>query len=147
MDADIYVLAKNRNSDKVIQFLDKYLPERRYRNERLEFWDDSEKEENQASIFFNSESELFIFLEKQSEVLFSPSFYPISENEIRGLHLYYFEDDSLVFGINIYQNQKKENLLLRELKNLLKSDYGYISYHIPPAHGKEKFIKTTSSIL
>jgi hypothetical protein len=144
MDADIYVLAKNRNSDKVIQFLEKHLPKRRYRNERLEFWNDSEKEENQTSIFFDSESEFFIFLEKQSRVLFRASFYPISENEVRGLHLYYFEDNSLVFGINIHQNQEKEDLLLRELKNLLKSDHGYISYHIPPAHGEKKFIKITS---
>lgn len=146
MDADIYVLANNRNKDMVLTFLDKYLPQRKYGNGKLEYWNDASTEDNPPTTFFDTEEELFDFLEKQSNILFLPCFYPTTESEYRLLQLYYFEDDSLVYCINIYQYSDKEDFLLEELKTFLGSDYGYIAYHIPPAYGKEEFIKAALSV-
>lgn len=144
MDADIYVLANNRNKKSLIKVLDKYLPNRIYQlgsqEGKFEFWDDSKEEGNQPSLFFCTEFDLFDFLENQSGILFRPSFRSTVQSDYRVLTLYYFEDDSLVVGLNMNQNSEQENIVLKELKQLLKSDYGYIAYHIPPVYGREAFI-------
>ena len=145
MDTDIYVLAKDRNSKSLIKVLDKYLPNRAYalgnQKGRFEFWNDLKDEGNQPSIFFESELDLFDFLENQSGISFRPSFRSTAKSEFRVCNLYYFEDDSLIFGLNMHQGSGKEDLILDELKEILNSDYGYISYHTPPAFGKNAFIQ------
>lgn len=150
MDANIYVLANNRKKENVIKALDKYLPNRTYQlgkqDGQLEFWDDSNEAGNQPLTFFKSESDLFEFLENQNEILFRPSFRSTPESEFRVLTLYYFEDNSLVFGLNIYQDSIKEDLILSELKELLVSKYGYVAYHVPPAYGKEAFINLCNDL-
>ena len=144
MDADIYVLAKNRDKKTIIKILDKYLPERVYQigdsDDRYEYWDDAKEVGNQPSIFFDSEEDLLDFLEKQSGVLFRPSWRSVTQSEIRACVLYYFEDDSLVIGLSINQGLEREDSLLKELKSLLESNYGYVAYHVPPAYGREAFI-------
>ncbi|MBD2716221.1 hypothetical protein KBK19_14360 [Microvirga sp. STR05] len=150
MNADIYVLANNRKKENVLKALDKYLPNRSYQlgkqDGQFEFWNDSNQTENQPSIFFKSESDLFGFLDSQNKILFRPSFRSTTESEFRALTLYYFEDNSLVFGLNMYQDSIKEELVLSELKELLESKYGYIAYHVPPAYGKEAFIKQCKNL-
>ncbi len=145
MDADIYVLANNRKKENVIKVLDKYLPNRRYqfgkKDGHFEFWDDSNDTEDELSRFFKSESELFDFLENQNKILFRPSFRSTTESKFRVLTLYYFEDNSLVFGLNMYQDSITEDVILNELKELLGSEYGYIAYNTPPPYGNEAFIK------
>ena len=150
MDADIYVLANNRKKDVIIKILDGYIPERRYHNlskdRKYEFFDDTREVGNQPSTFFDTEYDLLFFLENQSGILFRPSFHSTTQSENRLIQLFYFEDDSLVIGLNIYQNSEREDFLLDELKSILGSVYGYIAYHIPPEHGKEAFIKKCNSL-
>ena len=145
MDADIYILANDRKAENVIETMDKYLPERAYQlgyeKERFEYWDDLKDAENQPSTFFGTELELFKFLENQSGIQFRPNFRSTIQSDYRSITLYYFQDDSLVIGINIYQDEVKEEQLLTELKEFLNSKYGYIAYHIPPEDGKIAFIK------
>lgn len=140
MDADIYLLANNRNKDVITKILDRYIPERKYyfysEDGKYEFFDDSGEIGNQPSIFFNNEYDLLDFLENQSGILFRPSFHSTVKSENRLIQLFYFEDNSLVIGLNIYQNSEREDFLLDELKSILGSIYGYISYHTPPEYGK-----------
>jgi len=46
-----------------------------------------------------------------------------------------------MIGLNIYQDSNEEGTLLKELKEFLDSDYGYIAYHMPPDASKEAFIR------
>ena len=147
MDADIYVLANQRKAESIIKILDRYLPNRVYqlgdKNVEFEFWDDAIDAGNQPSLFFKSELELFTFLENQTKIIFRPSFRSTNNSLIRMVNFYYFQDDSLIVGLNIYQDSEREELLLDELKSLLNSDYGYISYHIPPESEREAFIRVS----
>lgn len=155
MDADIYVLANNRSPNKIIEILDKYLPQRTYayldEDGKYQCWndrfDEDDKlpdafEDHNLGIFrFDTELELFEFLDDQSSFDFRPSYRPIGDSDIRVIVLYYFEDGSLVFGLNIYQDTDREDRLLDQLKKDLGSAYGYISYHVPPAEGRSAFIE------
>jgi len=145
MDADIYVLANDRTAETATRVLDKYLPNRKYQighaEGKLEYWDDAADTKDQDYRAFDTELELFTFLATQSGILFRPCWQPTVPADLRLIQLYYFQDDSLLIGLNLYQDEEKEERLLAELKDFLGSEYGYIAYNVPPEYGKDAFTK------
>jgi len=91
MDADIYVLANDRRRETVIKVLNKYLPNRILQtgDGKYEFWNDSPKANDESITSFDTEVEFLDFLERQSGILFLPSFRPVGGSDLRVLSLYY----------------------------------------------------------
>lgn len=141
MDADIYVLANNKSSATALAFLDAYLPDRKPFNSIYEAWNEEQ------DFVFETEIAFLDFLATTDNFVFNPAFYPNTKDSIyRNVHLYYNKDNSLICGINLYQDNLEEDALLDNLKTFLSSDHGYISYHLPPCRSKLEFIATALSI-
>ncbi len=145
MVADVYVLANDRKAENIMFALEKYLPDKVYQIgnqiDKFEYFDEAKDVGKQPTRLFDKEMELFEFLENQDGILFRPSFRSLKKSDIRVITFYYFQDNSLVFGVNMHQDVEKEDFVLNELKKILESNYGYISYHIPPEYGKANFIE------
>lgn len=145
MDADIYVLAKNRSAKTAQDFLERYLPERKYNEGKYEFYSYEGNEE--VKFKFDSENEMLQLVGQKDTLTLNCPFYSIKQNElIRMIRLYYLSDGGMICCININQNDKKEDELLKELKLFLGSEYGMVSYHIPPPNTKIDFINTVNLI-
>lgn len=145
MDADIYVLAKNRSAETARNFLNKYLPERNYNEGKYEFY--SYKGRDEIEFKCDAENEMLELIENKDNLTLNCSFYPINKNELlRNVQLYYLTDGGMICCLNVNQNDEKENELLNELKVFLDSEYGMISYHMPPPNTKSDFINTVNRI-
>ena len=144
MDADVYVLANDRSVQIARDFLEKYLPERRFDSDRYEiYFYEGDKELN---FLFSTEMEMLHFFECHRDIAFCCSFSPLKKTEcIRKGFLYYLKDGGMICCMNIYQDDKKEDYLLEDLKNFLDSKYGLISYHIPLPNTKLDFFNKVSS--
>lgn len=143
MTADVYVLANNRSQHTVSGVLQHFVPNRvptlQTPTGKYQYWNDL-PEADQTTTLFDTETELLTFLETQSGMLYRPAFRSTEDSTVTMVALYYFPDDSLVIGLYTPQHQPTESRLLAELKQLLNSNHGYISYHLPPAYGRKAFI-------
>lgn len=124
-------MANDKHSSTALAFLNEYLPNRSYANSVYEVWDE------QQELTFETEIALLEFLATTDHFIFNLAFYPNNKACIyRNVQLYYNKDNSLICGINIYQDSSMEDNLLSNLKLFLKSSSGYISYHVPPCRTK-----------
>jgi len=145
MDADVYVLAENRSAETARKFLDKYLSERNFNDGVYEFY--SYEGDEELEFKFDTENEMLEFLESNTTLTLNCPFYPNNKNEfLRSVQLYYLKDGGMISCLNINQNDEKEDQLLNELRSFMSSEYGMVSYHIPPPNTKIDFINTVNQI-
>lgn len=140
MDADIYVLAKDRSAQTAQRFLNEYLPKRRFSHDQYECypWDGQEE----TDVLLETEYALLEYMEQQDNLAVNLAFYPLSRPVfLRVALLYYLNDGGMICCLNVYQDHREEAVLLNDLKHFLDSDFGFITYHAPPPNSIEDFIE------
>lgn len=140
MLADIYVLVNSRSGSEVNQFLDFYIP---LRHEMQTVYEVTQS--NEEDLEFHSPGELMDHMEKHPLLYYHLAFHNVNDQAIvRNAGIYYTSDSQMIFRLTIRQNDEIEELLLNELKDLFSSQYGYISYHVPPEKKARQFVDNLS---
>lgn len=139
MESDVYVLANSRDAKTAKLFLDEFLPERGLilPSQNINCHNGQYDFEFQC----RTETELLGLMETNINLVYLFSAYPKKKQEIiRNAWIRYLQDGGMICGLNINQNDTLENIFLNEIKKLLGSDLGMVSYHVAPPLSKAEFL-------
>lgn len=132
--ADCYVLTDKRIEVFIEEFLNYFVPKRRFIDE---FFD------NSVEIFKTHKEAIKFLVENKSE---EQSLYwsnPI-KSELRGAELFFTNDSHVILGIYCetkYPNTEIEDKILKEIMEFCGSNLGYITYGDKPPLNSEEFIE------
>ena len=143
--SDIYVIKKVRSKNAAIDFLDHCLPQRK---ENSNFYE-VPRFEKKVELEFDNVDELMDYLEEKDKVSHCIYWRNMDdENLNRHGMIFYTSDSYMIFGISRdsygIDNTKNEDNCLREMKNFINSEDGYITYECPPEETDFDFIRKVS---
>ena len=138
--ADCFVLSKERNYNFILNFLNYFVPHRKEIANEYEIPQYSEIPKKK----FRSADETIKFLIENKKVKYTIYFENLENAELKGVELFFTDDEFLVYGIYCntkFPNTEIENRYFDELKKFCNSNQGYITYEEGSPHNSQKFIE------
>lgn len=139
--ADIYVIKKDRSKRNGLEFLDRFLPNRKESTDEYLIPQFSEKP---IKVFEKAEK-LMEFLELETSYT-QAIYWSNLESESPNAHgmLFYTKDGCIIYGISRDANEieayRTAETCLKEMQVFLQTDKGYITYECPPEDTYEEFL-------
>ena len=134
-DYEIYALCNNRNKDFVLEFLDKFLPN------RIELADDYAYPQFTSEIqnIFKDYKELLDILEINHNETYALYWKSTDHDDISNVMVFFTEDKGMIVGIVVNNHVEK---WFEKVVAFTKSSYAYASFNTeePPPETQEEFI-------
>lgn len=150
--ADCYVLLQNRSQELVEDFLNHFVPNRA-KNDTIHTVDLPEWYyylHDEKSKTFNSDKDLFSFLEEVDDAEYSIYFHNLDNDRIiLGAMIFYTKDKCLILGLwcdTLYANTEVEDKVFSKLKDFTKTDLGYITYEDLPMMSYNAFLRKMNEL-
>ena len=137
--ADIYVIIDSRSKELVHSFLTRYLTT----------WVESADEyeipqySDNPDIIFKTDSELMNYCEQNKKISYSIYWRSKSDSLIKYGMIFYTSDEKMILGLSVLSGSKEKEFL-KDLKDYLLSDLGYIAFEEPPPDNYVDFLETAN---
>lgn len=131
---DVYVLSDDRSKATVVQFLDRFLPER----EETAVDYPVPRYSDAPEICLDSADELLSYLERHSDEPHSIYWASQASGDPQNAMLFATVDGHAIYGLSVERNEQE---YLATLMSFLNSANGYIDFEYPPPDSAPEFEK------
>ena len=137
LSSDIYVLCDSRSHEKIVKFLEKFLPNN---IEDADMYYIPYLSEN-PEISFEKLNEFMQYMEnatdKPNAIYWRNS---QKEGDPRFAMVFYTDDGKMILGLSLNESDREEEVL-EKIQRFVNSNYGYITFGDIPPTNSDAFIK------
>ncbi len=138
--ADCYVLSSKRTKTFILDFLDKFIPNRQESADEYEIPQYGEKSE----MIFSSAIELIDFLIEKPQEPHTIYWRNLDKSDLRHVMCFFTNDGNIIMGISTetkYPDTEIEDKIFKQMQDYLSSNEGYITYEEPAPNNVDEFRK------